>query len=206
MTQINPRPCPSCDSQAVPELLTPHDFWEKQILARIGMMPYRCPDCQGRFYRRPMTSDEKTDISERLEERRQALAELFAEEGTGADAPKRKELPGTDRPVSEIASSARDSGDRDDLVRAMLGNQMVPPDLGEMADDEKAAGENVEETAEPEVPPLEQLRDARTGKPIEESLDPEDYPGFEELISEIKRAEKRVGLDGPEPEEEDESE
>lgn len=206
MTQDQPRRCPSCESQAEPELLTPQGFWEKQILARFGMLPFRCPDCQSRFYRRSLTSEEKIDVSAQLEERRQALADLFAEEGTSADAPKKKEIPREDQPVSEIVSSAPDSDDPLKLVKAVLGEQIVPPDLRGMADVEKAAEESEKEPTEPEMPPLAEMKDAKTGKPIEEILDPEDYAGFEDLISEIKKAEQRAGLDVPEPEEGDESE
>ena len=203
-TRDQSRRCPSCDSIAVPKLLTPQGFWQKQILARLGMMPFRCPECQSRFYRRALTSEEKTAFSGQLEERRRAVAELFVDEGTSLDAPKKREVPRKDGPVSTVVSSAADGDDPLKLVKAVLGEQIVPPDLRGMAENEKASEAQEGESAEPEKPPLEELRDAKTGKPINEFLDPEDYAGFEDLINEIKDAERRAGLDVPDVEDEDE--
>lgn len=52
MTGRSPRVCPACRRPARNSPLPPEGFWQVQVLQRIGMYPYRCLDCDARYYRK----------------------------------------------------------------------------------------------------------------------------------------------------------
>ncbi len=52
MSPSHPRPCPACRSEAGYRPLPAKGFWERRILARLGVKPYRCSACGCKLFRK----------------------------------------------------------------------------------------------------------------------------------------------------------